>query len=249
MKHFSHDEYISIINHIRKFLPIIDFSMADHYDEYAVIRHDIEFSPYRALDIAMIEQKLGIVSTYFFQITNNCYNSLSMQNLSIIKRIHELGHNIGAHINTSYLDRINTKELTSIVQDDINTLSSYTDIDIDIFSFHRPTKEQLACYLEIEGCINAYGKQFFQYCDDMTQNNKLDVTYLADSNHQWKYGHPKDIDFSNVNKLQLNTHPFSWTKYGFGNINNFKSLVAEKNQEMISSIDSEIKNFPQEIIK
>jgi hypothetical protein len=223
--------------------------MAYDYDKYAVIRHDIEFSPDRALDIAKIESDLGIVSTYFFQITNNCYNSLSMQNLSIIKQIHELGHSIGAHINTSYIDRVNTKELTTIVQDDLNTLSAYTDIDIDIFSFHRPTKEQLACYLEIEGCINAYGKQFFQYCDDVTTDIELDVTYLADSNHQWKYGHPVDIDFSNINKLQLNTHPFSWTKYGFGNINNFKSLVAEKNQEMINSINSEIKNFPQEIIK
>tara|TARA_B100001564_G_scaffold351843_1_gene358301 strand:- start:6952 stop:7704 length:753 start_codon:yes stop_codon:yes gene_type:complete len=250
MKRFSHEEYKGIINHIKRWLPIVDFREVDRYEKYAVIRHDIEFSPYRALDIANLESELGITSTYFFQITNNCYNSLSMQNLSIIKRIHELGHSIGAHINTSYLDRINTKELTSIVQDDINTLSSYTDIDIDIFSFHRPTKEQLACYLEIEGCINAYGKQFFQYCNDITLDNKLEVTYLADSNHQWKYGHPLDVDFaSGVNKLQLNTHPFSWTKYGFGNINNFKSLVAEKNQEMISSIDSEIKNFPQEIIK
>ena len=248
MNNFSHEEYISIINHIRKFLPIIDFSMADHYDKYAVVRHDIEFSPLRALDIAKIERDLGIVSTYFFQITNNCYNTLSMQNLSIINQIHELGHNIGAHINTSYINRVTTKELTTTVKDDINTLSAYTGIDIDIFSFHRPTKEQLACYLEIKGNINAYSKQFFQYYDVKT-DAQLDVIYLADSNHQWKYGHPLEVDFTNINKLQLNTHPFSWTKYGFGNINNFKGLVTEKHQELISSINNEIKNFPQEIIK
>tara|TARA_R100001377_G_scaffold30565_1_gene16661 strand:+ start:456 stop:1205 length:750 start_codon:yes stop_codon:yes gene_type:complete len=249
MKQFSHAEYICILNHIGNFLPIIDFSMAQYYDRYAVIRHDIEFSPERALDIAKIESDQGVVATYFFQITNNCYNSLSMQNLSIIKQIHELGHNIGAHINTSYIDRVNTKELTTIVQDDLNTLSSYTDIDIDIYSFHRPTSEQLACYLEIPGSVNAYGKDFFEYSNDMTDGKELSVTYLADSNHQWKYGHPLNIDCTKIDKLQLNTHPFSWTKYGFGNINNFKSLVTEKNRELISSINNEIKNFPQEIIR
>ena len=121
MNKFSHDEYVSIINHISSFLPIVDFSMAKHYDKYAVIRHDIEFSPYRALDIAKIEEKLGIVSTYFFQITNNCYNTLSSENLNIIKEIHELGHNIGAHINTSYINKVNTKKLTTIIKDDLNT--------------------------------------------------------------------------------------------------------------------------------
>jgi len=248
MNKFSHDEYISIINHISSFLPIVDFSMAKHYDKYAVIRHDIEFSPYRALDIAKIEEKLGIVSTYFFQITNNCYNTLSSENLNIIKEIHELGHNIGAHINTSYINKVNTKKLTTIIKDDLNTLSTYTNIDIDAFSFHRPTKGQLECYLEIEGKINAYNRQFFQYYDN-TPDTQLDVTYLADSNHQWKYGHPLETDFTNINKLQLNTHPFSWTKYGFDNINNFKGLVAEKNEELINSINNEIKNFPLEIIK
>ena len=61
----------------------------------------------------------------------------------------------------------------------------------------------------------------------------------------WKYGYP--VTASN-SKLQLLIHPFSWTKKGYENTRNFKTLITEKNKEMISSISSEIKTFPTELL-
>ena len=31
----------------------------------------------------------------------------------------------------------------------------------------------------------------------------MPVTYLADSNHKWKYGHPIDINYDHIKKLQF----------------------------------------------
>ena len=245
---FSYLEYRNIIKHIQQYLEVVDFAnVTSNSDNYCVVRHDVEFSPYRALEIAKLENNIGISSSFYFQITNNCYNSLSNENLAIIKQIEDLGHKIGAHINTSYIERVNKKELSDLVQDDVRTLSKYTGIDINRYSFHRPTIEQLECYLEIDGLINAYDKKFFYFCKENIPE-ELPVTYLADSNHQWKWGYPMHLDFNKISKLQLNTHPFSWTNYGYGNINNYKSLVTEKNHELVNSINNEIKNFPKELL-
>ena len=75
------------------------------------------------------------------------------------------------------------------------------------------------------------------------------VLYLADSNHQWKYGHPFDCDFSKIKKLQLLTHPFSWTEEGGDNYGNFLSLIRERNNELVNSMDTETNTFPKELLR
>jgi hypothetical protein len=56
-------------------------------------------------------------------------------------------------------------------------------------------------------------------------------------------GNPMDIDFSLVNKMQLNCHPFSWTEKGFDNRENFYILTKEKQLEALHSINEEIKTY------
>jgi hypothetical protein len=73
------------------------------------------------------------------------------------------------------------------------------------------------------------------------------VLYLADSNHAWKYGHPLEIDFSKISKMQLNCHPFSWTEKGLDNWNNFLILTKEKQEEALVSINEEIKTYPKDL--
>ena len=72
---------------------------------------------------------------------------------------------------------------------------------------------------------------------------------MADSNHEWKYGHPLDYDFSKINKLQLLTHPFSWTEKGGDNYGNFLSLIRERNHELVYSMNTETNTFPKELLR
>jgi hypothetical protein len=137
-------------------------------------------------------------------------------------------------------------DLKKYVLKDIETLEHYYGFEIDRYAFHRPKQEQLAMYLDIPGKINCYGKLYFHYFEGAKPN--LNVTYLADSNHQWKYGHPITIDFNDVKKLQLNTHPFSWTEQGYENYGNFLSLIKDRKQEMLYDMESENKAFPKELL-
>ena len=240
---FSFSEYKKIVSYFLAELKITPIENINKKSKkFFFIRHDVEFSPYRALKMAEIDNELGIKSSFFFQIRNNCYNSLSGDNIDIINKISNLGHYIGAHINTSNLS--SNESLKSFVKKDMFILSEFIDTNVDRFSFHRPKSYQLKEYVKIDGYVNAYDEQFFHYFENK-KPEKLRVGYFADSMHKWKYGYPTD---SSHKKIQVVLHPYSWSESGFKNYDNFKNLIKEKNKELIYSINSECNNFPQELL-
>lgn len=238
MRNFSYEEYIHIIDWVKNNYNVMKFSdVTPSTDNFCVIRHDVEYSVDRAYQLAKVEQSEGINSTYLFQIKNNCYNPLSTINIPKIQEIHDMGHSIGLHVHCGLLNQYDN--MTDMIQKDIEILSGSTGIDAKVFSFHRPTIDMLLSYLKIENLINAYDSMYFHAYVDSVKN--LRVKYVSDSNHMWKYGYPTTV---RNNKLQLNFHPFSWTKNGFNNNDNFSSLIEEKTENIIYSMDREIQTFP-----
>ena len=243
---FSYNEYKNIIRLIRSHLPIVDFSdVNETTDKFCVLRHDIEFSIDRAYELAKVENELGVTSTYTVQIRNNTYNALSEKNIELVRKIKDLGHHIGLHQNPPLMD---VDKLKTYVSTDIQMLEYYYGFYVDRFAFHRPKKEYLKEYFQLDGKINCYDKKFFQYFEG-NKPEKLNVIYLSDSNHEWKFGYPLDFDFSKVNKLQLLTHPYSWTEKGGDNYGNYLSLIRERNKELLYSMDTETNTFPKELLQ
>ena len=242
---FSYNEFRNLINIVQRNLPIVDYKdVKDNTKKFCVLRHDIEFSIDRAYKLAKIEKELGVVSTYTVQVRNNTYNALSEKNINLISKIRNLGHHIGLHQNPPSSLKLDT--LKDYIMRDITILEDSYGFEIDRFAFHRPKKEYLNCYVELENKINCYDRKFFNFFDKRPES--LDILYLADSNHKWKYGYPLDFDFSKINKLQLLTHPFSWSEKGGDNYGNFVSLIRERNYELVNSMNTETNTFPQELL-
>jgi hypothetical protein len=243
---FSYNEYKNIINLVGQHLNFVDFADVDkNTDNFCILRHDIEYSIDRALDMARFEaDELGVTSTYCVQLRSNIYNAISNKNIDVMTEIKSLGHKIALHINPPLMDISDVREYIS---NDIKTLERHYEFEIDRFSFHIPKKEYLKPYIQIDNKINCYDRLFFHYFDEK-KPKKLKVIYLADSNHQWKYGHPLDFDFSKMKKLQLLTHPYSWTRNGFDNFKNISNLIKERTHELALSM-SEIKSFPRELLE
>jgi len=237
---FSYKEYKEIILSIQKYLPILDYSEVNTLtNKFCVIRHDVEFSVDKAYELALYEHSLGIKTSYMFQIRNNCYNTFSDRSLNKIKAIATMGHKIGLHAHMNALTNINF--IKDYIKNDINILNSFIGYTIDRFSFHRPKKEYLELNLNIPNIINTYDKKYFHLTENL---DNLNISYLADSQHKWNYGHPLNSNLESINKLQLLTHPYSWTKKGLDNKENFITLLTEKNDELRNSINDECKNFP-----
>ncbi len=244
---FSYIEYENIISLVKMNLPIMDFSdITDETEKFCVLRHDIEFSIDRALKIAEIEKSLGISSTYTVQLRNNTYNALSQKNIDIIRKINNMGHKIGLHQNPPLM---NDEKLIKYILKDIETLEHYYGFEVDRYAFHRcgSNPEILKRYVEIPNKINCYDKKFFHYFKGNTPK-KLRVYYIADSNHKWKYGYPIELNFNKVNKIQLLTHPYSWTEDGFDNYSNYLTLIRERKVELVESMDTETRTFPKELL-
>jgi len=243
MESFSYEEYTYIINWLKIHYNIVKFSdIKSATESFCVIRHDVEYSIDRAYKLAKLEYELGIQTTYLFQIRNNCYNTLSTKNTPIIRKIYNMGHTIGLHVHTGLLHNYNN--ISELIKQDINILSNSIGIDMNVFSFHRPTIDMLLLNLKIKGFINAYDNLYFHAYKGRAPRN-LQVKYISDSNHMWKYGYPTSTNYP---KLQLNFHPFSWTKKGYENTPNFKTLINERNKEMVTSISKEIRTFPTELL-
>ena len=246
---FNYAEYRNIITLVKQNLPIMDFSeVNDEVDAFCVLRHDIEFSIDRALQMARIEHEdLNVHSTYTVQLRNNTYNALSQKNIEAIQEIESMGHYIGLHQNPP---QMSDDELVDYITKDIETLEHYYGFSVDRFAFHRCGSNPgiLERYVEVPGKINCYAKEFFHYFSG-DKPEDIRVHYLADSNHDWKYGHPFNIDYWDLpQKMQLLTHPYSWTERGYENISNFTKLIKERNEELLSDMNTETKTFPKELL-
>ena len=95
---YSH--YIEAIEKARKleyqFLRLCDFKEMDACKKLIVFRHDVDISLENALKFARLEKSLGIQSTYFIRVSAK-YNIMFYPNITILREIVNLGHEIGLH--------------------------------------------------------------------------------------------------------------------------------------------------------
>lgn len=161
-----------------------------------IIRHDIDFSPKLALEMAKIENSLSIKSTYFFMIRSPFYNLFSRANNEIVKEIISLGHEIGLHYDEGYYSK--DIDLQYLIDNEINILENNFDIKVNAVSFHQPSKKVIDNEIKIKQ-INTYDKLFFR-----------DIKYLSDSNMNFKENPLEAIQQKEFSKIQLLIHPMWW---------------------------------------
>ncbi|MCL2717322.1 MAG: hypothetical protein FWE14_00870 [Lachnospiraceae bacterium] len=238
---FSYNDYKEIIRVIKATGLDSSYEKAMTSERFIIMRHDVEFSVTRAHALSRIEDSLDFTANYFFQWTNNSYNILSRCNMDMIKDMHERGHRIGLHFALNGLTDL--KLIRKQIIKEMNILSDMFGFKISQFSVHRPNQNILRANIKLPGIINAYQDDFFTFTDDFSEDSHLKVKYLSDANHIWRYGYPDEKTLNSYDKIQILTHPFAWTKKGYDNFENYKTLVNEKYIEMVNSIDNECKDF------
>ncbi|MCH5270473.1 MAG: hypothetical protein J1E83_06945 [Lachnospiraceae bacterium] len=238
---FSFEDYREILRIVKSTGLQASYKEALERDRFIIMRHDVEYSVERAYELAKVETSMDFVSTYFFQWTNNSYNILSRKNMDMVKDMHERGHQIGLHYALNGMTDM--EQIRKQIIKEMQILSEMFGFAVDIFSVHRPSKDVLRENIKLPGIINAYQDDFFTFAENVTEETPVVVKYLSDANHIWRYGYPDEKNILSHDKVQILTHPFAWTKKGYDNFENYKSLVQEKTTEVIDSIDKECKDF------
>ncbi|MDA7768605.1 hypothetical protein N8936_00750 [Porticoccaceae bacterium] len=160
-----------------------------------ILRHDVDFSIDMAVQMADLEQKVGLFSTFYFLLASDSYNLLSKKNSESVKLIAEMGHSVGLHFDPTIYDDEKSgfnAELEIFERNFGETLS---------MSFHRPSQ------LVLEGVnwlprrmLGTYQEEFFK-----------DIAYISDSQGIFRFGHPFENDaFVRCDNMQLLIHPIWW---------------------------------------
>jgi hypothetical protein len=166
-----------------------------------ILRHDIDFSLHNAELMAQIENKLGIKSTYFIQLHSEFYNALDKESYDIIKRILELGHDLGLHFDSHFWGIQSEPQLEQFLLIDKSTMEKYFNLEIKTFAFHNTNHFTMSCEKErYAGMINVYSKYF-----------KENVGYCSDSTGYWRFERLEDrLKEAKDKKLQILIHPGMW---------------------------------------
>lgn len=243
---FSYNEYLLILDSVKAMQRLKDFKeINENTLEFIIIRHDVEFSVERGYKMAKLEADIAHINTsYFFQIRNNSYNVLSKYNIDMIQSIYQMGHKVGLHVHLNALEDLhNIKEY---IIKDVKTLQYYTEIPVDRFSFHRPSSKVLSLNLRIDDLINTYSDKYFHFIDNETNISNLRIKYFSDSMHRWKYGYPDKENLKKHKKVQILIHPYSWTEAGYDSEKNFETLIDEKTESLIDTLEGECKHFKRQ---
>jgi hypothetical protein len=75
--------------------------ISNHKNKAVIVRHDVDRLPNNSLQMAKLENRLGIKATYFFRIVKESYDE------NIIRQIKDMGHEIGYHYENLSLCRGN----------------------------------------------------------------------------------------------------------------------------------------------
>ncbi|MDV3104094.1 polysaccharide deacetylase family protein [Thermococcus waiotapuensis] len=88
---------------------------------FVILRHDVDRSPKNALKMAELEAKLGVRSTYYFR-----YPYTFKQ--EVIKKISELGHEIGYHYEVLSKARGDSEKAIQMFKSELEEFRKVTDV-------------------------------------------------------------------------------------------------------------------------
>ena len=91
---FTHKKYQSLLIALQEngysFLTFKDYVLCPK-DKCVILRHDVDLLPDNALKMALIENAMGIKSSYYFRSVKESWDS------NIVSQISDMGHEIGYH--------------------------------------------------------------------------------------------------------------------------------------------------------
>jgi hypothetical protein len=102
------------------------------------LRHDVDVSLKKAVELAEIEADKNLHSTYYILLTSPFYNALSDSNIQRIQTIRELGMGIGLHYDPSLNKQGNERIVSDIVMQ-TRLLENYVgELNGISVTFHKP---------------------------------------------------------------------------------------------------------------
>jgi len=157
---------------------------------YALLRHNVLYSPERALSLAVEEKKLDVRSTYFIDLHSPWYNAFDPHVKKVLHIITDLGHYLGIYINPTFWDiPLSCFPTERVVKKDRRVFEVYYPYSVSAVGFDNGVSAPLLTSEVYDNLINA----------DSDDVGKL---------YKWISVYHKDVLGKNI---QLSVCPVFWT--------------------------------------
>lgn len=174
-------------------------------ESYLIWRHDIDYSPQRALAMARVEAMRGLKCVYHVLLSGRYYNVLEAEVGAILREIVNLGHSLGLHFDMDVfgLGRASKEQIVERISLEKMILERVLTTEIRSLSFHNYVlnRDRLDEAEQICGLLNV-----------CTPRYRDAFKYVSDSNGLWQYDDLEVVLASHTHpRLQVLTHPVWWT--------------------------------------
>lgn len=193
---------------------------------FILLRHDIDFAPAYALQMAELDHEAGVSSTFFVLVDGQFYNPLQPAVLRQIRQIASLGHEIGLHFSAaSALDDDIAKEVAIRLE----ILKAITGGQVQSFSQHDPVNAGFVTDALPDGSL----------CVDVERVIRdYDLLYVSDSAMMWRK-HTFESALAENRNLCLLAHPHSWLHPQ----NDYVAMIREFEAQELQSVSDRYDAF------
>jgi hypothetical protein len=240
---FTLDKYIQLCESliVSRFKPhlITDYCCGmqpSDDDRVVIIRHDVDRNIENAVDIAKLENKLGVVSTYYFR-----YPYTFDENR--IRLIKSLGHEIGYHYEVMAKAKGNLQKAEHVFREELDAFRDITEIT-SVCMHGSP----LSSYSNLN-FFNCYSLDSYGLICDAYHSIKS-IPYFSDTGRSWSFEYsirdhlscPEKlpqikktddliywITHTSYNICYLTIHPERWNNSPFGY---FKSYLFDMSSNL-----------------
>jgi hypothetical protein len=199
---FDYDTYWRLLDRLssdRAPIRMADLLTAEWPERFFILRHDVDYSPSAALELARQEADRGIRATYFILLQNFYYNPLAPDWASFPGSLSDLGHEVGLHYDARALTCFPLAEAQEILRGEAALLGRISGFSVRSLAPHQPALGPADRFLELEGFVNAMDARF---C--------VDIPYYSDSCRAWRDETWAALTGETPGRFQLGLHPINW---------------------------------------
>lgn len=243
MQDFSYEKYRYIIQQIKQQYAICGSELVVSAPEQssAFLRHDVDFSLEYSKIMALIEAEEKVKATYYIMLCSPFYDFRQKHNLNIIHDIYDMGHQIGLHYDSEYLNDLpptNHERFLETLLEQKQYLEKTTGLAINTFSLHNPTYLLEKTFNQIKN--NRYYYEMTNVYYKFLNNN---IKYNSDSNGYWRYESIDEvIDPVLFPYLHLLLHPFWWSNPDLSPREKVENLLGNQSNKILETYDLILKN-------
>ena len=198
------------------------------FPRFLLLRHDIDSSPKYALQMAKLEKRLGVRSSYYVLMHSENYNPAAPAHWDALREIIEMGFEVGLHYETDFFENRKIDPLEGILND-VAALEKILHITIRSVSQHRPESNTFLKTLN-EYYVDAYNEELMH-----------DMLYVSDSGFKWR-GKSLMEQLGSHDRIHALVHPLTWSFGDLDMAGTYRRMSGELEQAIRASFEDFIES-------